>query len=89
MSGQNPHVVAELRFRRGLRRAMTPAERLFWELVRDRRMFGCKFRRQHRIGGWVVDFACVSKRLIVELDGGVHDLAEPNLPTSLRHRSAA
>src|SRR5262249_30658255 len=51
----------------------TFAEKLAWVLLRDRRMFGLKFRRQVRIAGFIVDFYCHELRLIVELDGLVHD----------------
>ena len=47
-------------------------EQRFWLAVRDRRLGGFKFRRQATIGPFVVDFLCVERRLIVELDGGQH-----------------
>ncbi len=59
---------------RELREKQTRAEEVFWELVRNKRFLGLKFRRQHQIGHYIVDFYCHSKRLIVELDGGVHDV---------------
>ncbi len=49
-------------------------EAIFWKYLRDRRMEGLKFRRQLPLGPYIADFACPSIRLIVELDGGVHDL---------------
>jgi len=49
-------------------------EAIFWKVLRDRRMEDFKFRRQMPIGPYIADFACPSIRLIVELDGGVHDL---------------
>jgi very-short-patch-repair endonuclease len=57
---------------RNLRRDMTDAERLLWYFLRARRFAGCKFRRQHPIGPYTADFACVEHRLIVEADGGQH-----------------
>jgi len=57
---------------RELRKAMTPAEVALWSSLRGRRLIGLKFRRQHPIGRFIVDFCCPSRRLIVELDGGVH-----------------
>jgi very-short-patch-repair endonuclease/restriction endonuclease S subunit len=57
---------------RELRRRQTPAEDLFWELVRDRRFMGLKFRRQHQLGDYIVDFYCHEHRLVIESDGGVH-----------------
>jgi very-short-patch-repair endonuclease len=57
---------------RALRREMTAVERRLWFLLRGRRLEGWKFRRQHPIGCFIVDFACVCRRLVVELDGGQH-----------------
>jgi very-short-patch-repair endonuclease len=57
---------------RQLRRDLTIPERLLWGLLRDRRLAGVKFRRQHPIGPYVVDFYCVSRGLVVELDGQSH-----------------
>jgi very-short-patch-repair endonuclease len=56
-----------------MRRNPTPAERRAWELLRNRRCFGLKFRRQHVVGGFVVDFYCAELRLAVEVDGPVHE----------------
>ena len=63
---------------RRLRRDSTDAERLLWNRLRGRRLAGYKFRRQSPICGYIVDFACFDKRLIVEIDGGHHGL-ESNL----------
>ena len=57
---------------RRMRKNPTPAEAMLWECLRDRRLAGAKFRRQHPIGRYIVDFYCHQRRLIVELDGGVH-----------------
>ena len=57
---------------RGLRRRETDAERRLWARLRDRRLLGFKFRRQHPIAGYVADFVCVERSLVVELDGGQH-----------------
>jgi very-short-patch-repair endonuclease len=57
---------------RELRRKQTPAEAMLWELLRDRRFMGLKFRRQHQLGDYVVDFYCHELRLVLELDGGIH-----------------
>ena len=51
----------------------TDAEDLLWKSLRGRRLGGLKFRRQHPIGPFVVDFFCVERRLAIELDGEVHD----------------
>jgi very-short-patch-repair endonuclease len=50
----------------------TPAERRLWTMLRDRRMPSMKFRRQHVIGPFIVDFACLERLVIVEADGGQH-----------------
>lgn len=57
-----------------LRRDQTDVERTMWFALRDRRLDGAKFRRQASIGPFVVDFLCVETSLIVELDGGQHDV---------------
>jgi len=50
----------------------TEAEKLLWSYLRNRQMEGCKFRRQWPIGAYIVDFACLSRQLVIELDGGQH-----------------
>jgi very-short-patch-repair endonuclease len=60
---------------RRLRRRMTEAERRLWFALRDRRLAGYKFRRQHPLAGAIVDFACIAHALAVEADGGQHDAA--------------
>ncbi|MCF8238124.1 MAG: endonuclease domain-containing protein [Saprospiraceae bacterium] len=69
-------------FSRVLRKTMTREEALLWQQVRNRQLDGYKFRRQHPIeyveeNGWrssfIADFYCAEKRLIIELDGAVHD----------------
>jgi primosomal protein N' (replication factor Y) len=57
---------------RALRREPTEPERLLWARLRDRRLGGFKFRRQHPLGAFVADFACLERRLIVEADGEQH-----------------
>ncbi len=59
---------------RQLRRQMTDAEVALWQALRARQA-GARFRRQAPIGPYVVDFACFSRRLIVEVDGGQHSAA--------------
>jgi len=58
---------------RSLRREMTDAERLLWRNLRSRSFEGHKFRRQVVIEPYIVDFACLDARLIIEADGGQHD----------------
>ena len=57
---------------RRLRRDATEAESALWDLLRDRRFGGLKFRRQGPLPPYVLDFFCVEKRLAIELDGGHH-----------------
>jgi len=65
--------VYALDFRRDLREASTKAEQLVWAMIRDRRMNDAKFRRQHSVGRFIVDFVCLESKLVIELDGGYHD----------------
>ncbi len=67
---------------RTLRRDMTNAETLLWRHLRGRGLEGEKFRRQVPIGPFIVDFACLNRRLIVELDGRPHE----NLVQAARDR---
>ncbi len=53
---------------------MTDAEQALWRLIRDRQLDGHRFRRQVPIGKYIVDFACMEKGLIVEVDGGQHEI---------------
>lgn len=57
---------------RRLRAASTDAERKLWRSLQASQLAGFKFRRQLPIGGYVVDFACLEARLVVEVDGGQH-----------------
>ncbi|MDA8169090.1 MAG: endonuclease domain-containing protein [Nitrospiraceae bacterium] len=50
----------------------TDAERLLWRHLRAKRMDGLKFRRQHPMGKYIVDFVCLEKKIVIELDGGQH-----------------
>jgi methionine--tRNA ligase beta chain len=59
-------------FARKLRKEQTVPESLMWALLRDRRLGGTKFRRQHPVGSYVLDFFCVEANLAIELDGGQH-----------------
>ena len=57
---------------RSLRFTSTPAEKLLWELLRNRRLKGAKFRRQHPLGQYIIDFYCCKARLAIECDGARH-----------------
>ncbi|MGH7875199.1 MAG: endonuclease domain-containing protein [Candidatus Binatia bacterium] len=57
---------------RVLRKNPTDAERLLWQKLRFWQVDGCKFRRQQSLGNFIVDFVCLERRLIIEVDGGQH-----------------
>jgi very-short-patch-repair endonuclease len=57
---------------RYLRQHQTDTEIFLWRILRDRRLAGCKFCRQHPIGPFIADFASVEFRLVIEVDGGQH-----------------
>ena len=57
---------------RELRRNGSRAEKICWNLIRDRRIDGAKFRRQQPIGPYFADFACVSRKVVIEIDGEQH-----------------
>ena len=72
---------------RELRRSSPDAERLLWRHLRDHRLGGFKFRRQHPIGPYFADFACIEACLVVELDGGQH--FEADVIAADKRRSSA
>ena len=90
--GSVPHYRGGLEFAglldeaRELRRRQTPAEAIFWELVRNKKFLGLKFRRQHQIGNYIADFYCHEKRLVVEFDGEVHDSVEQQRHDEIRDK---
>jgi very-short-patch-repair endonuclease len=59
--------------RRTLRTYGTPAEAVVWEMLKNRKIEGLKFRRQHSVGPYILDFFCPELALAIELDGAVHD----------------
>ena len=65
---------------RELRNSMTPYERKLWQNLRRKQLGSLKFRRQHPIGRFIVDFYCHGHKLAIELDGGTHDA-----PSQQRH----
>ena len=56
-----------------LRKSMTEAEKILWNELKSRKLNGLKFRRQHPIHWYVADFYCHEKRLIIEIDGRIHE----------------
>ena len=59
-------------FARDMRSAQTDAEAVMWDALRNRRLDGLKFRRQVPYSGYIVDFLCVERGLVVEIDGSQH-----------------
>ena len=80
MENYTPHHPAKLpedirAWAREMRGRMTDAEALLWMLLRNRRIAGAKFRRQHPVGRYILDYYCVENKLGIELDGGQHGKA--------------
>lgn len=69
---------------RELRRNSTPAERKLWEALRYDRCQGLRFLRQQVIGPYIVDFYCAKARLVIEVDGSIHELPDIHLQDTLR-----
>lgn len=67
---RQPHKIS---FARHLRRNMSDAERKLWRHLRDPDVFTFRFRRQHPVGKYIVDFVCLDRNLVIEFDGGQHD----------------
>ena len=59
-----------------LRKKQTPQEQKLWNILRNRQILGFKFKRQFPIGNYIVDFACLETKLIIEVDGGQHNTTE-------------
>ena len=74
MSKQSTHSKIELKqFRKELRHNLTPAEAFLWKHLKSRQLEGKRFTKQHSIKSYIVDFYCASEKLIIELDGEVHN----------------
>lgn len=76
-----------LKFSRELRKNQTQAEQALWEILRARRFKGLKFRRQHQIGLYIVDFYCHSLKLVIELDGGYHQTVKQKAKDRIRDKT--
>jgi very-short-patch-repair endonuclease len=59
-----------------LRMPLTPAEKVLWQELRNRKLSGYKFRRQHPVREFIVDFFCPEKELVIEIDGKIHQLPD-------------
>ncbi len=66
---------AKTEFARHLRKTMTDAETRLWSRLRRKQLGGFHFRKQHPMGPFIADFACIERRLIVEIDGSQHNEA--------------
>ncbi len=71
--------------RRDLRRDQTDAEKILWQKLRNRQLYGMKFFRQYSVGPYILDFYCPKSKLAIELDGGQH--AEDDQRDYDEHRS--
>ena len=60
------------KYARDLRANMTEAEHKLWSYIRNKQLDGYRFRRQHPVGKYITDFACVRENLIIEVDGATH-----------------
>jgi very-short-patch-repair endonuclease len=56
-----------------LRKTLTPAEKQLWQALRGGKLAGLKFRRQHPVGNFILDFYCAAHKLVIEVDGGIHE----------------
>ena len=73
MQKKRIHNKPELKqFRRALRNNSTSAEAVLWTYLKEKQLEGRKFRRQHSIGNYIVDFYCPCEQLVIELDGENH-----------------
>jgi 5-methyltetrahydrofolate--homocysteine methyltransferase len=70
-------------FAKGNRQKPTEAEAFLWEFLRERKL-GQPFRRQHIIGEFIADFACIPAKLVIEIDGGYHQLPEQQISDEQR-----
>ena len=76
----------QIAFSRDLRKRSTDAEVALWRALRSREMQGLKFRRQHPRGRYILDFFCVERGLVIELDGSQHFEAEQAVYDAARTR---
>lgn len=71
---------------RKLRKDQTPWEGKLWQVLRNRNIEGLKFRRQFKIGKYIVDFCCIERKLVIELDGGHHNEQKNILKDKVRQK---
>ncbi len=75
--------------RKKLRNNSTPAEAVLWKCLQKSQLNGYKFRRQHSIGNYILDFYCSSKQLAIELDGAAHFTDEGSESDKTRNKYLA
>jgi len=71
-----------------LRHQMTPAEQVLWEALREKRLDGLRFRAQHPIGQFILDFYCPSCKPAIEVDGSIHENTMEEDATRTTHLEA-
>jgi very-short-patch-repair endonuclease len=85
MNNNKIHTKKELQeYRRYLRKNLTPAEAFLWKQLKARQFEGRRFTRQHSISNYIVDFYCAQEKLIIELDGEVHNNAKAQEKDAIR-----
>jgi len=75
LTGNSYAIHIRVQLAKSNRKDSTEAERILWECLRNRKLTE-KFRRQHPVGNYIPDFACLEKRLIIEVDGEYHSTKE-------------
>src|SRR3990167_23737 len=73
MKAQTNSFILKNWLQRVLRRNMTDAEQALWRRLRGCQVKGCKFRRQHPFGDYILDFVCLEAKFVIEVDGGQHN----------------
>jgi very-short-patch-repair endonuclease len=72
MDGQTSNKILQAKLQRQLRNAPTDAEYILWQHLRGKQLDDARFRRQHPYEDYILDFVCLSRKIVVELDGGQH-----------------
>ncbi|MDP4220010.1 MAG: endonuclease domain-containing protein [Bacteroidota bacterium] len=83
MSRQAPYLTE---FAREIRKNPTYTEKLMWRALRNRKQDGLKFRREHPIEGYIVDFYCHEHNLVIEIDGSIHDEPSKRIADEIRQK---
>jgi len=77
----------EIKKRKDLRNHSTESESVLWNAIKNKQLDGIKFRRQHSIGPYIMDFYCPSLKLCIEIDGEIHDHYDDNIKDVIRTRN--